>query len=240
MSRIAILQSNYIPWKGYFDIIHDVETFIFYDDVQYTTNDWRNRNRIKTATGPQWLTIPVGKHIHRRMCDVTLPADADWAGQHWRRIEAAYRDAPFFGTYRGFVEDFYRRPHWPSLSAFNQALVIGISRDLLGLATPFQQSTDYRLIGTKGARVLDLLVKAGATSYVSGPSGRSYIDAAAFAAAGIEILWKDYTGYPEYPQRHGPFRHDVSILDLLFHTGPDAAWHVWGWRHAEPRDRAAA
>lgn len=240
MSRIAILQSNYIPWKGYFDIIHDVDTFIFYDDVQYTTNDWRNRNRIKTAAGPQWLTIPVGKHIHRRMCDVALPADPEWASRHWRRIEGAYRDAPFFGAYRAFVEDFYRRPCWPSLSAFNQALVIAISRDLLGLDTPFQQSTDYRLTGTKGARVLDLLVKAGATSYVSGPSGRSYIDADAFAAAGIEILWKDYTGYPEYPQLHGAFRHDVSVLDLLFHTGPGAAWHTWGWRQAQPRSQAAA
>jgi len=232
MKRVAILQSNYIPWKGYFDIIHDADTFIFYDDVQYTTNDWRNRNRIKTAAGPQWLTIPVGKHIHRRMCDVALPAGRDWAAQHWRRITAAYQDAPFFKTYAPYFEVFYRDAAWASLSEFNQAIVMAVSRDLLGLATTFEYSSDYALTGTKGDRLLELLTQAKAAHYISGPAARAYLSEEQLAAAGIAVTWKDYSGYPEYPQMHGLFQHDVTILDLLFHKGPAAAWHIWGWRDA--------
>lgn len=230
MKRVAILQSNYIPWKGYFDIIHDVDTFIFYDDVQYTTNDWRNRNRIKTASGAQWLTIPVGKHMHRRICDVVLPAESSWAEVHWRRIERAYQDAPYFQSYRGFFEAIYLQRDWTSLSELNQFIIRGVARDLLGVPTTFERSTDYALTGAKGDRVIDLLKQAGATHYVSGPAARSYLTDEMLAADGIAVQWKDYAGYPEYPQLHGEFRHDVSVLDVLFHTGPAAPWHIWGWR----------
>lgn len=237
MKRVAILQSNYIPWKGYFDIIHDVDTFVFYDDVQYTSRDWRNRNRIKTESGPQWLTVPVGDDRDRLICDVTLPADASWALAHWRRLERSYRRAPFFEAYRGYFEDLYLARSWRSLSDLNQALVTGICRDLLGVTTRFEQSSAYRLTSSKGGRILELLAKAGAERYVSGPAARAYLTDAQFAEAGVEVTWKDYRGYPEYPQLHGAFQHDVTILDLLFHTGPQASWHIWGWREAE---RAAA
>lgn len=239
MKRVAVLQSNYIPWKGYFDIIHDVDTFIFYDDVQYTTNDWRNRNRIKTRSGPQWLTIPVGKHMHRRVCDVTLPEGSDWAETHWRRIEASYHTAPHFEPYRAYFEEFFLHREWTWLSEFNQALVAGISSDLLGLATRFERSTDYPLDGAKGARLIQLLQLAGADHYVSGPAARSYISKEHFHEAGIDVTWKDYAGYPQYPQLHGGFQHDVSILDVLFHTGPEAAQHIWGWRDGLRRQVAA-
>ena len=226
MKRVAILQSNYIPWKGYFDIIHDVDTFIFYDDVQYTTNDWRNRNRIKTASGSQWLTIPVGKHMHRRICDVTLPMEKSWAETHWRRIEDAYRDTPCFEQFRSYFQSFYLERTWRSLSELNQALIVGISRDLLRVTTRFEQSTDYVLSGSRGDRLVDLLKQSGATRYVSGPAARSYLTDEMLASAGIAVTWKDYGGYPEYAQSHGAFRHDVSVLDLLFHTGSQAPWQA--------------
>lgn len=233
MKRVAVLQSNYIPWKGYFDIINDVDTFVFYDDVQYTTNDWRNRNRIKTVSGAQWLTIPVGKHMHRRIDEVELPADGEWAAAHWRKLEAAYQSAPYFERYRQYFRMFYLDRRWTHLSAFNQALIVGISRDLLGITTAFERSSSYQASGAKSDRLLDLVKQVGATEYVSGPSARDYLDEASFASTGITTVWKDYAGYPEYPQAHGEFRHDVSILDLLFHTGPAAAHHIWGWRHRE-------
>lgn len=238
MKRVAILQSNYIPWKGYFDIIHDVDTFIFYDDVQYTVRDWRNRNRIKTDSGLQWLTVPVGHDRDRRICDVTLPADGRWARDHWRRLEREYQSAPFFATYRAYFEGFYLDRQWLTLSDLNQALIVGISRDLLGITTRFEQSADYPLTTAKGERILELLRLAGATQYVSGPSARAYLTDEQFAAAGLDVVWKDYTGYPEYSQPHGVFAHHVSILDLLFHTGRAAAWHIWGWR--TEAQRAAA
>jgi len=239
MKRVAILQSNYIPWKGYFDIIHDVDTFIFYDDVQYTARDWRNRNRIKTESGPQWLTVPVGSDRDRLIRDVVLPVGSAWTAEHWRRIERAYQNAPFFARYRPYFEAFYLKRSWRSLSELNQALIVGISRDLLGVTTRFEQSADYGLTSSKGERILELLAKTGADGYVSGPSARAYLSGEQCAAAGVTVMWKDYGGYPEYPQLHGAFQHDVTILDLLFHTGPSAAWHIWGWREGVRKREAA-
>jgi len=191
--RAAVLQSNYIPWKGYFDIIHDVDLFVFYDDVQYTKNDWRNRNRIKTDAGERWLTIPVGKDENRRVCDVRLP-DVAWARQHWAHLRSAYGRAPYFATYRDYFEQLYLARQWRSLSELNQASIVGIARDLLGLRAAFRQSTEFCLTRAKADRLLELLGQAGADVYVSGPSARSYIGEAAFAAAGIQVEWKDYRG----------------------------------------------
>ena len=229
--RVGIIQSNYIPWKGYFDIIHDVDLFVFYDDVQYTKNDWRNRNRLKTEHGERWLTIPVGKRESRRICDVAMPS-GPWARDHWRRIEAAYRRAPYFERYRAYFEELYLRRPWSTLSEFNQALVTGIARDLLGITTPYVDSRIFPLTQTKGGRVVELLQHVGASAYVSGPSAKAYITDERFLAAGISVAWKDYQGYPEYEQFHGPFVHAVTILDLLFHTGPNAPYYIWGWRAA--------
>lgn len=227
--RVALLQSNYIPWKGYFDIAHDVDLFVFHDDLQYTKGDWRNRNRVKTPGGVRWLTVPVGTSEHRRICDVALP-DGDWGIRHWRRIEAAYRAAPHFDEYRDYVEAVYTRRRWTTLSTLNQTLIVEIARDILGLPTQFRQSTEFGLTRTKGDRVIELLTRVGATTYVSGPAARAYLDEQACADAGVTVEWKRYDGYPEYPQLHPPFAHDVTILDLLFHTGPAAGWHIWGWR----------
>lgn len=227
--RVALLQSNYIPWKGYFDIIHDVDEFIFHDDLQYTKLDWRNRNRIKTPGGTSWLTIPVGPREDLRICDVELPSN-DWALTHWRRIEAAYARAPHFERYRSFFEEVYRPGAWQRLSDFNQHLIITIARDFLGIETRFRDSRELGLRSKGKTRVLDALRAVDADVYVSGPAAAAYLDPAEFESAGIELVWKNYDGYPEYPQFHPPFDHFVSILDLLFQTGPAAGDSIWGWR----------
>ena len=227
--RVAILQSNYIPWKGYFDIIHDVDLFIFYDDLQFTKNDWRNRNRIKAAGGPEWMTIPVGQDLSRLICDVELK-DAAWQAKHWRTLQQNYGRCPHFGRYKAYFEDVYLGRRWTNLSELNQSLIRHISREFLKLKTEFADSRSWRLSGQKLDRLLDLVTQSGATTYLSGPSARDYIDLERFAQAGIALEWKSYVGYPEYPQRFPPFEHGVSILDLLFNTGPEAGAHIWGWR----------
>jgi hypothetical protein len=153
--RVGIIQSNYIPWKGYFDIIHDVDLFVFHDDLQYTKGDWRNRNRIKTPQGECWLTIPVGTSEHRRICDVPLPG-SDWARDHWRQIESSYHRARFFDVYRDYFEGIYLGTRWRWLSELNQSLITGIARDLLGITTAFTDSTSMGLARTKGDRVLEI------------------------------------------------------------------------------------
>lgn len=225
---VAVLQSNYIPWKGYFDIIRDADLFVFYDDVQFTKNDWRNRNRIKTPKGTEWLTVPVGQDIGRRICDVTIP-DPRWARVHWKTLSQNYARAPHFAHYRELLEPVYLGREWKYLSELNRHLIEAIAREL-GIATAFADSRDYELHGAASERLLELLVKTGTKRYVSGPSARDYIDAAAFAAAGIEVAYKSYDGYPEYPQLHPPFEHRVSIVDVLFNCGPRSPAAIWGWR----------
>ena len=229
MKKVAVLQSNYIPWKGYFDIIHDVDLFVFYDDVQYTKNDWRNRNKIKTQNGPAWLTIPTGTDLDRLICEVAL-SDPRWQKNHYKNLLQYYAKAPFFRQYESLLEEVYLARQWVSLAELNQYLIKTIARDCLGIATEFADSRNYGASGKCLDRLLDLLKKSGATNYVSGPAAQSYIDTEAFIRAGITLNYKSYSGYPEYPQFYPPFDHYVSILDLLFHTGPDAPEYIWGWR----------
>ncbi len=226
---LAILQSNYLPWKGYFDIIHDVDRFIFYDDLQYTKNDWRNRNRIKTQHGAKWITIPVGEDANRLICEVGLK-NPIWQIKHWKTLQQCYGRCPYFARYAPFLEEVYLGRQWINLSQLNQHLIYSIAREFLGIRTEFSDSREYALSGRKLERLLELVSSSGASRYVSGPAAKDYIDPDRFAALGVELVWKDYSAYPEYSQLHPPFEHGVSILDLLFNVGPDAPWYIWGWR----------
>ena len=231
MKSVAVLQSNYIPWKGYFDIIHDVDLLVFYDDVQFTKNDWRNRNKIKAVGGTQWLTVPVGQSQDRLVCEVSI-ADRRWQTKHFKTLCQIYGKTPHFARYRPYLEHVYLAQTWDSLSTLNQTVIRELAREHLGIATAFTDSREWDAEGQKQVRLLDLLKKCGAQRYVSGPSARAYIEAEDFARGGIELVYKDYSGYPEYPQVHPPFNHQVSILDLLVQTGPDAPWFIWGWRES--------
>lgn len=230
--KIGIIQSNYLPWKGYFDLIHDADLFIFHDDLQYTKNDWRNRNKIKTPQGLAWLTIPVGTDEHRLINQVRLPADGSWAQRHWQLLTEHYRAAPYFKHCEAFFRDIYERMPWATLSELNQHLITKITKEFLGIDKLFARSEQFSLQSSKQDRVLELLHAVRATAYVSGPAAKTYINPERFAREGIELIWKDYNGYPEYPQFYPPFEHSVSIMDLLFQTGPAAADYIWGWRKA--------
>ena len=141
--KAAAIQSNYLPWRGYFDIIHDADVFVFYDDVQYTVNDWRNRNRVKTANGLVWLTIPIGNQNDRRICDVEI-RDHGWRRQHWMTIEQSYRQAPHFSKYADYFRSVYES-EWTSLSELNHALTKTIARECLGIGTAFRDSREFEV-----------------------------------------------------------------------------------------------
>ena len=230
MKKVVVMQSNYIPWKGYFDLVNDADLFIFYDDVQYTKNDWRNRNKIKTAQGAKWLSIPTGIDANRLICEVSL-SDPRWQRLHWDNLRQQYEKSPYFRLYKSFFEKVYLDTQWTNLSQLNRHLIQHISLDFLRVSTSFADSSQFLTQGKKLDRLLDLLLKSEATQYITGPAAKDYIVPERFEALNIELLWKDYSGYPEYPQRFPPFEHGVSILDLLFNVGPDAPKYIWKWRN---------
>lgn len=224
MSKIvAILQSNYIPWKGYFDIINKVDEFILYDDMQYTRRDWRNRNKIKTAHGVQWLTIPVEvKGKYYQPIKDTKVSDSAWAENHWKTISQNYRKAPYFADYADALQAIYEQAQQQKyLSQINHLFMKAICT-WLGSTTTISWSMDYKIVEGKTERLVALCQQAGADHYISGPAARDYIDDSLFKAAGITLEYMDYSGYPEYSQMYPPFEHGVTVLDLLFHTGKDA------------------
>lgn len=224
----VILQPSYIPWRGYFHQIAKADLFIFYDDVQYDKRGWRNRNRIKTPNGTRWLTIPVhskGAQIESiPICDIKISWEKNWAQDHWRTIQTSYAHAPFFSTYRSIIERFYQQqPEF--LADFTIDTTMQLTRLLGNDKTQFLRSSSLKVSGTKTDRLLAVLKAVGATHYISGPSARDYIDNNKFVEAGISLEYMQYD-YQPYDQLYPPFDPQVSILDLLFMTGPNAMQNI--------------
>jgi hypothetical protein len=225
---VAILQSSYVPWKGYFDLMGSVDEFILYDDVQYTRRDWRNRNRFKSPAGARWLTIPIqvkGRYLQR--IDETVVSEHDWAQRHWSTMMTWYGRAPFFERYRSILEDAYLNMGEHRLSLINRHF-LELLAGLLGIETPIRWSTEYKGRGNKTERLLSICEQAGATRYLSGPAARDYLEEDRFRASGVELAWMSYDGYREYAQLYPPFDHHVSVLDLLFNVGEEAPTYMLG------------
>ncbi len=230
MKKIAILQSNYIPWKGYFDLINMVDEFVIYDDVQYTKDDWRNRNRIKTKHGLKWLTIPVkvkGKFGQRIMDAVT--SNSIWRKKHWKSLCQWYSKAAYFKVYKEIFEQLYLGKTHRFLSKINYDFIYAICR-ILGIKTKLLWSSDFVLPQEKTERLVEICRNLGATEYLSGPAAKGYLNEEMFKQEGIKVQWMDYSGYGEYPQLWPPFEHGVSILDLIFNTGKNAITHMKSFR----------
>jgi hypothetical protein len=227
--RLAILQSNYIPWKGYFDLINSVDEFILYDTAQFTKNDWRNRNKIKTSGGLLWLSIPVRHRFGQLIQDTTI-RDSTWNRTHWRSLSQAYAKAAYFKMYKSTFEELYKKCGAESkLSDVNFQFIKEVCA-ILGIKTPITWSRDYRLVDGQTKRLVDLCKQLGASEYLSGPVAKNYIEPDLFAQENIKLTYIDYSGYPEYPQLFPPFEHGVSILDLIFNTGPEARMYMKNFR----------
>ena len=220
--RVAIVQSNYIPWRGYFDLMNMVDEFILFDDMQYTRRDWRNRNVIKSPAGLKWLTIPV--QVRGKYCQPikdTLVSDSAWNRRHWKTIVHCYAKAAFFAPYKDWLEELYLGVNETRLSAINHRFLKSIC-ELLGIKTKIKWSMDYQLTGNQTERLAGLCAQAGADEYLSGPAAKSYLDEEQFGRQGIKLSYMDYSGYPEYRQLNPPFAPNVSILDLILNEGPRA------------------
>jgi hypothetical protein len=226
MTKVLITQSNYIPWKGYFDSINLVDIFIVYDDMQYTKRDWRNRNKLKTPQGLSWLSIPVtvkGKYLQK--INETEVSDENWAKKHWKTICQYYTKAPFFNDFNNHFEEIYLNCDTNNLSDINISLIKAVNL-ILGVTTKIIKSSELGLIERKTERLVDLCKKVGGTEYYTGPAAKNYLDESFFLKEEIKVNYLNYSGYPEYHQLYGEFAHDVSILDLIFNEGDNASSYM--------------
>ena len=232
--KAVILQPSYIPWRGYFDQICRADLFIFYDDVQYDKRGWRNRNQIKTPKGKLWLTIPVHSRGAQTenipINQIRIAWDSLWSQNHLKAIQHSYSKAPHFNRYMSLLEEFYGR-HDEFLADFTIDFTVELTRELGNTHTRFMRSSKLAEInGQKTDRLIQILRTVGATHYISGPSARDYIEKEKFASAGIMLEYMEYN-YSEYPQFYTPFDPYVSILDLLFMTGPEASNYIIQGNH---------
>ncbi len=220
--KIAISQSNYIPWKGYFDNIAQVDTFVLYDDVQYTRRDWRNRNLIKTSRGLVWLTIPVqvsGKYFQK--INETIISDPNWNKTHWNILKQNYATANRFKDVKDFVEELYLTATSNYLSEINYHFIKSIC-NYLNIETKFMWSSSFELLDEKTEKLVHICKQLNASEYYSGQAAKNYINETLFERENIAVHYFDYSQYPEYIQQYPPFEHGVTILDLLFNEGIDS------------------
>ncbi len=224
--KAIITQSNYIPWKGYFDSIAAVDVFIVYDDMQYTKRDWRNRNLIKTPQGLSWLSIPVevkGKYF-QKIKDTKI-ADKSWSEQHWNVLKTHYKKAPHFNAMAEWIEPLYKNCSFDYLTEVNMHFIRAIN-SFLNINTEIKFSSDFVLHEERTMRMVNICKELGVKKYYSGPAAKAYMDEQFFTQNGIEVHYWDYSGYPEYPQILNPFEHGVSILDLIFNTGEESVKYL--------------
>ena len=220
--RVGVLQSNYLPWRGYFDFINSVDLFIFHDDIQYTKQDWRNRNKVKMPNGTEWITVPVKGCPTRTMIDEVEISGCGWFHVHKHKLRQSLDKAEYF---RDAMDIFsiceYR---YDRLSDLNIALIKRVCR-YLEINTPFIHSRRLELTGAKTDRLIQMLKKVGGTTYLSGPAAKCYLDVEAMNREGIAVEWKRYD-YEPYPQQHGEFNGAVTVLDLIANVGKDAKNHI--------------
>jgi hypothetical protein len=218
VKRLSIVQSSYLPWLGYFDLIRRSDEFVFLDDVQYTKRDWRNRNYFKFQSGVGRLTVPVERGSRGLPIEDVQIAGVDWAARHWRSLSQSYAKAAYFKSFKDYVEPIFLNPP-VMLSVLNQTLTRAVC-SALSIKTVLSKSTDYGRFKGKNDRLISLCVAAGATHYLSGPKAQAYMDEAAFLKAGVTVEYMEYN-YPTYRQLHGAFVPNLSILDALFNEGPN-------------------
>ena len=220
---MVVLQPGYLPWLGFFDQLQRSDCFIFYDDVQYDKNGWRNRNRIKSTTGePHWLTVPVRVYsLTQRLIETAIDNRAPWARKHVGTIRQFYAKAPHLNRYLPELENLLRGRNWELLCDLDLT-VIKLMCQWLGLEREIMRSSELLITGDGSERLVNFCLHVGANHYLSGNAAHEYLDVALFARHGIEVEWQNYK-HPTYPQQHGAFVPFLSALDLLFNCGDESA-----------------
>lgn len=223
MRKGIITQSNYIPWKGYFHSIANVDLFIIYDDMQYTRRDWRNRNKLICSNGPKWLTIPVNikGNYFIKIKDV-ITSNNNWKKEHLNFILNNYRKAKNFKLLISWVEEIYDKVTSKYLTDINEYFIREIN-DRLGIKVEIRRSSEFVLEEGKTERLLNICTDLGIDKYYSGPAAKAYIDEGLFNSKNVLVEYLDYSLFESYNQLWSGFEHEVSVLDLMFNV-PENDW----------------
>jgi len=216
VNRIAVLQPSYLPWLGFFEQMMSVDTFVFYDDVQYTKNDWRNRNRIKTKDGFLWLTIPVKGSTSLQIREVRIDNNQNWQEKHQKTLVQLYSKAPYFEEVLVLFEPLWNKKYEFLLDAVVDSITI--ITEYLNIETKIIFSSEIKVSGNKNEKLINICKTLGASEYYSGLAAQNYLDNELFNRNGINIAFQHYQ-HPLYPQMHGNFVSHLSIIDLLFNCG---------------------
>ena len=217
--RVVILQPGYLPWLGFFDQMARCDLFVYHNDIEYDKQSWRNRNRIRTKEGWTWLTVPVKlkEHSSCKISEMRIDYSKKWQRRHWNLILENYRKAPFFKAYKDAFHEIYNRS-WELLLDMNVFLVETLMK-MIGIHRRIMFSSELNLGDvTKTDRLIKLLKKIGASTFLEGSAGRNYIEEHKFTDAGIELEYHDYV-HPVYEQQFDPFIPYLSVMDLLFNCG---------------------
>ncbi|HEX8949593.1 MAG TPA: WbqC family protein [Dissulfurispiraceae bacterium] len=235
--RIGILQPGYLPWLGFFEQVYRSDVFVIYDDVQYDKEGWRNRNRIKSANGIQWLTVPVHVKFKDRplVHEVRIDNKTNWRKKHLLSLKTSYAKAPFFANYIGVFEEAYSM-EWERLADLDMHFIMKLL-GLLGMGgKKIVRSSALGVSGDRFERLVSICKMFRADVFYEGAAGREYLDGAYFEAQGIKIEYQDYK-HPVYRQLHGEFIPYLSVVDLLFNQGEESLPILAGKNSAEVIDK---
>ncbi|MEE9165486.1 MAG: WbqC family protein [Nitrospinota bacterium] len=219
MVTVTIHQPQYIPWLGYFDKMDCADVFVYLDNVQYIKNEFKNRNRIKSARGPIWLTVPVNYRFPEKIMDVTISQRERWQHKHWQSLISNYRKAPYFNKYRETFIDIFERP-WSHLSTLNIYLTEKL-KDLLGISTKTETASSMNISGESTDRLIAICKNFKCTHYLAGADSEKYMDFVRFQKAGIKVMVQEFH-HPRYNQLFGDFVPYLSVVDLLMNHGEDS------------------
>lgn len=217
--RVSIHQPQFLPWLGYLDKVDRADVFVVLDCVQFTKNDWQNRNRIRTAQGWQWLTVPVLHRFGQRLNDVRINPTVNWQSKHLHALSLHYHRARYRDRYLDDLREIYRRP-WAYLTQLNLAVMRWLL-DAFGIKTPIRLASEMSLREEPTDRLIDICRVVRATHYLAGAGATNYMDLQRFEQSGVQLEFQGFR-HPIYPQCYEPFLPGMSAIDLLFTCGDEA------------------
>ncbi|MDQ1318332.1 MAG: hypothetical protein QG588_1992 [Candidatus Poribacteria bacterium] len=221
MKIVTIHQPNYLPWLGFFHKMVKSDVFVFLDNVPFTKNSVQNRCTIRSTNGEFFLTVPVitKDRLGQLTKDVEIDRNSNWQRKHWQSILQSYQKSRYFHLYKTFFEDVYHKI-WNELVPLNEELIRYIAKHL-NIETTFVRASELDISGKSTELLLSICKVLNADVYLSGPSGREYLDEYRFQENNIEVKY-DQFNHPIYEQQYQKFIPKLSIIDLLFNHGPES------------------